>query len=186
MLNRLDLFKKAACSLTFLLLSLACLPAAAQSASINGLVTDSTNAAVPKVTVELLDPATKTKQTAVTNGSGFYTIPNVMPGQYNVDVSATGFQTESLTDVTVSIGAKVTLNFALKVGSQTEQVTVDGSQEELNTTDASVSTVVNRNFVENLPLNGRSFQSLITLSPGVIVVPSAGPGSSGEMSVNGQ
>ncbi|MGD0647608.1 MAG: TonB-dependent receptor [Acidobacteriaceae bacterium] len=186
MVNRLRLFKKAACSLTFLLLSLACLPAAAQSASINGLVTDSTNAVLPKVTVELLDTATHTKQTAVTNSSGFYTIPNVMPGEYTVNVTATGFETESRTNVTVTIGAKVTLNFALKVGSQTEQVTVDGSQEELNTTDASVSTVVNRNFVENLPLNGRSFQSLITLSPGVIVVPSAGVGSSGEISVNGQ
>jgi hypothetical protein len=186
MFNRLHLFQKAACSLACLLLALACLPAAAQSASINGLVTDSTNAVIPKVTVELLDTATQTKQTAVTNSSGFYTIPNVMPGQYNLNVSATGFETESLTDVTVTIGAKVTLNFALKVGSQTEQVTVDGSQEQLNTTDASVSTVINRNFVENLPLNGRSFQSLITLSPGVIVVPSAGPGSSGEISVNGQ
>jgi hypothetical protein len=186
MSNRLPLFKKAACSLTLLILALACLPAAAQSASINGLVTDSTNAVVPKVTVELLDPATQTKQTAVTNGSGFYTIPNVMPGQYTINVSGGGFQPETLTDVTVTIGAKVSLNFTLKIGPQTEAVTVDGSQEELNTTDASVSTVVNRNFVENLPLNGRSFQSLITLSPGVIVVPSAGPGSSGEISVNGQ
>jgi hypothetical protein len=186
MSNRLPLFKKAACSLTLLILALACLPAAAQSASINGLVTDSTNAVVPKVTVELLDPATQTKQTAVTNGSGFYTIPNVMPGQYTINVSGGGFQPETLTDVTVTIGAKVSLNFTLKIGPQTEAVTVDGNQEELNTTDASVSTVVNRNFVENLPLNGRSFQSLITLSPGVIVVPSAGPGSSGEISVNGQ
>jgi len=186
MLNRLHPLKKAACSLSFLLLSLACLPAAAQSASINGLVTDSTNAVIPKVTVELLDPATQTRQTAVTNGSGFYTIPNVMPGQYTLNVSGGGFQPETLTNVTVTIGAKVSLNFTLKIGPQTEAVTVDGSQEELNTTDASVSTVVNRNFVENLPLNGRSFQSLITLSPGVIVVPSAGPGSSGEISVNGQ
>ncbi len=175
MINSLHLFKKAVCSLTLLLLALACLPADAQSASINGLVTDSTNAAVPKVTVELLDPATKTKQTAVTNGSGFYTIPSVMPGQYTINVSGGGFQPETLTDVTVTIGAKVSLNFTLKIGSQTEAVTVDGSQEELNTTDASVSTVVNRNFVENLPLNGRSFQSLITLSPGVIGCSLCGP-----------
>jgi hypothetical protein len=86
----------------------------------------------------------------------------------------------------VTVGAKISLDFTLKVGLQSEQVSVDGSGENINTTDASVSTVIGRNFVENLPLNGRSFQSLITLSPGVTVVPSAGVGSSGEISVNGQ
>ncbi|MGA7156151.1 MAG: carboxypeptidase regulatory-like domain-containing protein [Acidobacteriaceae bacterium] len=187
MLSTRRLFRKATLiPAALFLLALASLPAAAQSASVDGLVTDSTKAVVPKVTVDLLNPSTQTKQTAVTNSSGFYSIPNVAPGQYVVTVKGSGFQTETLTDVTVTIGAKVTLNFTLKIGAQTEQVTVDGSGEELNTTDASVSTVVNRNFVENLPLNGRSFQSLITLSPGVIVVPSAGPGSSGEISVNGQ
>jgi hypothetical protein len=157
-----------------------------QSAALSGIVTDSSSAVVPNVRVELSENSTQTKQSAVTNQSGFYTIPNVMPGQYEVTVSGNGFQTEVRKNVTVEVGAKISLDFALHVGAQTEQVTVDGSGAEINTTDASVSTVIDERFVENLPLNGRSFQSLITLSPGVTVVPSAGSGSSGEISVNGQ
>ena len=71
-------------------------------------------------------------------------------------------------------------------GAVSQSVTVDGSGIALNTTDADVSTVIDRQFVENLPLNGRSFQSLMTLAPGVLVVPSQGVGQSGELSVNGQ
>ena len=187
MFKCLHTFQKAASSIFVLMvLALISTPAIAQSASIDGLVTDATNAVVPKVSVELLDPSTLTRQVTTSNNSGFYAIPNVMPGHYTVIVSGAGFKTETLTDVAVTIGAKISLNFTLKVGAQSDQVSVNGNVEELNTTDASVSTVINRNFVENLPLNGRSFQSLITLSPGVTVVPSAGVGSSGEISVNGQ
>jgi hypothetical protein len=187
MLNRRKQFRQVACPILVLaILIVSGVRALAQSASLNGLITDSTNAAVPRVSVELLESSTKTKLTAVTNGSGFYTIPNAMPGQYTITVSGAGFKTETLTNVAVNIGAKITLNFTLKVGSQSEQISVDGSGEQVNVTDASVSTLIGRNFVENLPLNGRSFQSLITLSPGVTVVPSAGVGSSGEISVNGQ
>jgi hypothetical protein len=187
MLNRRKQIKRVACPIVFLLmLMLSGGRAMAQSASIKGLVTDATNAVVPKVSVDLLEPSTGAKLSGVTNSSGFYSIVNVMPGQYTITVSGPSFETETLTNVAVSIGAKISLNFILKAGSQNEQISVDGSGEQVNVTDASVSTLIGRNFVENLPLNGRSFQSLITLSPGVTVVPSAGVGSSGEISVNGQ
>jgi len=187
MSNHLNQIKLAASSIFFLLLlALGGTRAMAQSAVLNGVVKDASNAVVPNVSIELLQQATQTKQTALTNGSGFYSVPNLVPGTYTLTVSAQGFQTETRTNVEVTIGAKISLDFTLKVGPQSEQVSVDGSGENINTTDASVSTVIGRNFVENLPLNGRSFQSLITLSPGVTVVPSAGVGSSGEISVNGQ
>jgi hypothetical protein len=187
MSNRRIQMRQAAYSIVlFLVLVFSGARGVAQSASLNGLVTDSTNAAVPKVSVEALESSTQTKLTALTNNSGYYSIPNVMPGQYTITVSGAGFKTQTLTNVAVSIGAKISLNFTLTVGSQNEQVSVDGSGEQVNVTDAGVSTLISRNFVENLPLNGRSFQSLITLSPGVTVVPSAGVGSSGEISVNGQ
>ena len=158
----------------------------AQGAGFSGIVTDASNAVVANASVQLVESATQTRISAMSNGSGFYSIPNVMPGVYQVTVSAPGFETELRKDVTVNVGAKISLDFALHVGSQNEQVTVDGSGQEINTTDAGVSTVIDRQFVENIPLNGRSFQSLITLSPGVTVVPSGGVGSSGEISVNGQ
>ncbi len=86
----------------------------------------------------------------------------------------------------MDVGGRLLRNVTLRVGSEQQTVQVDGSGETLNTTDATVSTVINRQFVENLPLNGRSFQALITLAPGTEVVPSSGVGSSGEISVNGQ
>jgi hypothetical protein len=185
--NHLHRIRLMACPIFFLLaLALCGVRAMAQSASFDGVITDPTNAAVPKASIELLQPSTQTKQTTVTNATGFYSIPNVMPGEYTMTVSAPGFKTETRTNVTATVGAKISLNFILTVGSQVEQVSVNGSGAEIDTTDASVSTVIERNFVENLPLNGRSFQSLITLSPGVIVVPSGGVGQSGEISVNGQ
>jgi len=160
--------------------------AAAQSAAFSGIVTDASGAVIPDASIQLVEQATKAKLSTSTNHSGFYSIPEVMPGHYELTVSANGFATEIRKDVTVNVGAKISLDFSLHIGSQSDQVTVDGSGEQINTTDASVSTVIDRQFVENLPLNGRSFQSLITLSPGVTVVPSAGSGSSGEISVNGQ
>jgi hypothetical protein len=158
----------------------------AQSATLTGVVSDSSNAVIPNATVEVLEVSTQTRQAAKTNASGFYSVANIMPGVYTITVKSAGFETDTRTSVEVSIGAKLSLDFALKVGSQSDTVQVDGSGAEINTTDASVSTLISRNFVENLPLNGRSFQSLITLSPGTEVVPSSGVGSSGEISVNGQ
>jgi hypothetical protein len=187
MCNHFNRCKLASGPIIFLfLLVLGGVRAMAQSAVLNGVVTDASNAVLPNVSIELLQLATQTKQTVFTNRSGFYSVPNLVPGKYTLTISAQGFQTETRTNVEVTIGAKISLDFGLKVGPQSEQISVDGSGENINTTDASVSTVIGRNFIENLPLNGRSFQSLITLSPGVIVVPSGGVGQSGEISVNGQ
>ena len=160
--------------------------AVAQSASLTGIITDASGAVVPGVKVELVENATQTKQMAASNASGFYSIATVMPGKYTLTVMANGFQTEVRSNVAVEVGAKLSIDFALHVGSESQQVTVDGSGEQINTIDATVSTVIDRQFVENLPLNGRSFQSLITLSPGTEMVPSGGVGQSGEVSVNGQ
>ena len=158
----------------------------AQGAVLTGVVRDASNAVVPQVAIELVQGASQIHFRTKTNGTGFYSVPNIMPGTYTVTIAAPGYQTETLTNFEVNVGATLAHDFALKVGAQSEQVTVDGSGDQIDTTDASVSTVIGRNFVENMPLNGRSFQSLITLSPGTSVVPSGGVGQSGEISVNGQ
>src|SRR5207253_10846638 len=86
----------------------------------------------------------------------------------------------------------VSINLALQVGSVSESTTVEGGAPMINTTDASVSTVVDQTFVKNMPLNGRSFQDLILLTPGTITQsPQAsgagtGLGMTGEFSINGQ
>lgn len=92
----------------------------------------------------------------------------------------------------MNVGDAKHLQLILKVGSQAQVVTVDGSGITINTSDAAVSTIIDRNFVDNMPLNGRSFQSLMTLAPGVAQVPNptAASGSivgqGGEIVVNGQ
>ena len=130
--------------LVILALMLAGSRATAQSASIDGSIADSSNAAVTNASIDLLDPSTQTHQKTEANGSGFYSIPNVMPGLYTLTIMAPGFETQTLTSVGVTVGAKVSLNFVLKVGSQSEQVSVDGSGAQINTTDAGVSTVIGR------------------------------------------
>jgi len=158
----------------------------AQSAQITGVVRDGSHANIPHAVVELRNEHTGTTLTGRSNETGLYVIAGVEPGTWTITVSAPGFGKEVLHGVTVEVAARIEHDFTLAIGEATSTVNVDGSGVEINTTDASVSTVINRRFVENMPLNGRSFQSLITLAPGTEVVPSAGNGSQGEISVNGQ
>lgn len=158
----------------------------AQNAQLTGVISDSAKANLPGATVEILNLETHATWTAHTNGEGFYTAPSVPPGTYKILVHATGFAPKEIQNLKVDVAGKLALNFELNPGNVNETVTVDASGIQLNTTDATVSTVIDRRFVENLPLNGRSFQSLMTMVPGVMVVPSSGSGQSGEISVNGQ
>jgi hypothetical protein len=120
-----------------------------------------------------------------TNGDGLYTIPSLRPGHYVMSVRKPGFKTVSLTQLDLNVQDNVVRNFALEVGSSSESVTVTAEGGKINTTDATVSTVVDRNFAENLPMNGRSFQTLIQLTPGVVTVQSNAL-DGGQFSVNGQ
>jgi len=95
------------------------------------------------------------------------------------------FQTVSVTGIILNVQDNLSRNFVLQIGSSAVSVTVMADQNNINTTDGSVSTVVDRQFAENLPLNGRSFQTLIQLTPGVVVVP-VNLQDAGQFSVNGQ
>jgi hypothetical protein len=158
----------------------------AQNAQISGTVFDSSTAALANAEVDAVNAATQVKWEAHSNADGRYTLPSLLPGVYQITVSAANFETQVIQNVKLNVAGKIALDFVLRPGSVRQTVTVDGSGIAMNTTDANVSTVIDRQFVENLPLNGRSFQSLMTLTPGVSVVPSSGTGQSGELSVNGQ
>jgi hypothetical protein len=157
-----------------------------QSAQIAGTVTDTSKAIIPGASVVIVNNATQVKWETKSNGDGRYLAPSLLPGVYQIMVQAPNFETEIIQNLKLNIASKISLDFVLHPGAVSQSVTVDGSGITLNTTDASVSTVIDRQFVENLPLNGRSFQSLMTLAPGVLIVPSQGVGQSGELSVNGQ
>ena len=155
------------------------------NAAVAGRVLDPSSAVVSDAKVDIINLYTNIHYTGQTNHEGSFVIPNLPPGPYRIEVSKSGFKTAIREDVVLRVQDVVALNFSLPVGSVTESVTVTGGAPLVNTQDAAVSTVVDRNFAENLPMNGRSFQSLIELAPGVVVTPS-NLNDSGQFSVNGQ
>lgn len=159
---------------------------AAQNAQLSGLVRDTSKASIANANVVLENEATHVKWEGKTNGDGLYVIPSVAPGVYTLTISAAGFEKQVANRLKVEVAGKIGHDVVLRVGSESESITVDASGLQINTIDAAVSTVVDQKFVENIPLNGRSFQSLLTAVPGVTVVPATrGQGYGGELTVNG-
>jgi hypothetical protein len=125
------------------------------------------------------------EQRTKTNEVGLYVFAGVHPGTYRVAAGAPGFRVLIKEDLTLHVQDELAENFSLTIGAISESMTVTADATPINTTDASVSTVVDRDFAENLPMNGRSFQTLIELTPGVTPTVSTGY-DSGQFSVNGQ
>ena len=153
--------------------------------NINGLVSDPSRAAVVGADIVAVNDATSVQYTTKTNAEGIYVLPNLPPGPYRVQVSKVGFKTLVKPDIILNVQDSLSINFTLLVGAFHEIVTVQGGAPLVNTESAAVSTIVDRQFAENLPMNGRSFQTLIELTPGV--VPTAPTDlDGGQFSVNGQ
>lgn len=182
-------------SAVFLLLLILCtsmrINAQSTNATISGVVVDTAGRVIPQAVIEILNEATGVYFSSETNGTGIYSVTILPPGQYRVQVSKVGFKTLIKPDVILNVQTALSLNFTLPPGATSESITVEAGASAINTVDGSVSTVIDRDFVENMPLNGRSFQDLLTLSPGVYqVANSAGSGNgvgySGDIVVNGQ
>lgn len=179
---------RAGCRLSVVILWLCLAPlllAQTERASLSGRVTDPSGAVVPRVTIEAIENNTNIKTATESNADGLYYLSSLQPGSYRVVVSKDGFKQIVQADVVLHVQDSLTLNFGLQIGSVNETVTVTGGAPLVNTTDATVSTVVDRQFAENLPMNGRSFQSLIQLTPGVVLTANNGY-ETGQFSVNGQ
>jgi hypothetical protein len=163
------------------------LPLLAQSPNgvINGLVSDPTNRVIVDADVVVANDVTGVKYTTKTNGEGIYVVPNLPPGPYRLQVSKVGFKTLLKPDIVLNVQDALSINFTLPVGALYETMTVTGGAPLVNAESAAVSTVVDRQFAENLPMNGRSFQTLIQLTPGVAVV-GTNSADSGQFSINGQ
>ena len=154
-------------------------------ATVTGRVVDPANATIVGAKVEIVNSETGAKYSVETNSEGIYTIPSLQPGIYRMEVSKPGFKALLKPDIVLHVQDVIAINFSLPLGSISETVTVTGGAPLVNTESAAVSTVIDRHFVENLPLNGRSFNTLLQLTPGVTIVPSTG-GSPGQFSINGQ
>lgn len=153
--------------------------------TISGLVIDSSGAVIVGADILIENYATGVQYSAQTNKDGLYLLPNLPPGNYRLQVSKMGFKTIIKPEIILSVQEALAVNFTLPVGAAAEIVTVVGTVPLMNTESAAVSTVVDRQFAENLPMNGRSFQTLIELTPGVVAVPS-NLADSGQFAINGQ
>jgi len=139
----------------------------AQTADLSGIISDPSGLAVPNAKVTVKAQATGATREIISNHEGMYSVAVLPPGSYDLAVEAAGFRSIHQTGIVLEVNQRATLDFSLSIGAATESITVEGNALLLNESNASVSTVIGNRFVENMPLNGRSFSSLIQLAPGV-------------------
>jgi hypothetical protein len=154
-------------------------------ASVTGRVLDPNAAVIIEATVAAKNVDTGIETTVQTNEDGIYHFADLGPGNYEVSVSKRGFKVIVKPGVTLHVADMVSMNFTMRVGDAKETVVVEAGAPLINTESAAVSTVVDRQFAEDLPLNGRSFQTLIQLTPGVVLT-GYDNHDNGQFSVNGQ
>jgi hypothetical protein len=173
--------------LLLVLSALASVPVFAQmeTATLSGAVSDPKGGVVPDVEVTATRIETGSVATTRTNGAGIYSFTGLMPGHYHLMIHKPGFKEIAIKELELHVQDKLEQNFSLEIGSVSETVTVTANDLNVNTTDASVSTVIDRQFVENIPLNGQSFNTLLQLTPGTVITPSE-VNAPGQFSINGQ
>lgn len=147
------------------------------SASVTGLVKDATGANIAGAQVKLQNVDTNTLRQTVSNGAGNYTFLNVPPGGYTMEFSEKGFQSEKITVFELSVNQTLTLEGVLTVGSVDTSVTVEAEGATVESSTAELGSVIAQQQVHSLPLNGRNFTQLLTLTPGVTPI-SVGQNSS--------
>ena len=138
-----------------------------EAARISGRVTDLSGAVIVGAECKITNLETNVSTTTTTNEDGIYVIPDLRPATYRLTIQKDGFRTVVQPSLQLYVQDAVNENFTLAVGPASESVTV-GRVPSITNRLGSVSTVVDDQFVENMPLNGRSFQSLIALAPGVV------------------
>ena len=136
-------------------------------ATLSGTITDATGAVIANVQVSIRNQATADVRTVAVDAAGFYSAPNLLPGKYDVTVSAPGFATAIQKDVTLTVGGQQVLNIKMKIGQVNETVEVADLPPAIELATSTISGVVSERTVQQLPLNGRDWTSLATLEPGV-------------------
>src|SRR5215813_9719834 len=174
-----------ACALIVVAFSACVVYAQSTNASVTGRITDPSNAVIVDARVVAITSGTDVRYENRTNSSGQYFLANLPPGTYRIEIEKTGFKRLIKPDVVLHVQDALEINLEMAIGSLSDSLTIEAGAPLVNTESATVSTVVDRTFVENLPLNGRSFQTLISMTPGVVLTP-ANANSPGQFSVNGQ
>src|SRR5499425_2095372 len=147
---------------------LAALPAVAQTqAGISGVIHDPSGAVIPGVMVTVTNPATNFSRSAISNEAGVYNFPVLQPGIYNIKVELPGFRTIQQNGVELQVQQSARIDFTLQVGEVSQTVEVAGTNTLIATENATVGTVIENKRIVEMPLNGRNFLQLASLSPNV-------------------
>jgi hypothetical protein len=155
-------------------------PAQTATATLAGAVQDKNGALVRGVAITISQIETGLRRYVITDDHGFFAAPLLPPGNYTVTAQRQGFAMLEVTGVVLNVNDQLALKLQLQVGHISESAVVQGAAL-IQTESPAVSTVINRQFVENLPLNGRSFHALIELTPGTVLTK-----GEGQFSINGQ
>jgi hypothetical protein len=156
-----------------------------QYTHLSGLVRDPVDAAVPDAAIQIVNEDTGFRRSTMTRQDGGYVIAALQPGVYKITVRKEGFRTLVRFGVKLDVAQPARVDFTLPLGSMQETITVEGSPPLIPSEDASIGTLVSREQIEHLPINGRGLLSLIELAPGALVTP-ATRGESGQFTANGQ
>lgn len=168
-----DLPRWAFMGFSVLLFSVACSFFAARgmaqvsTGAINGTVRDASGAVIPQAAVALKNVATGVMRTTRTNDAGIYALLDIPPGRYTLAVSRLGFVTATETNLLVQVNQTTSYDFKLQVGTSQQEVTVSATAATVETSTAELGTAVQTREVNDLPLNGRNFTELLSLTPGV-------------------
>src|SRR6267378_3137704 len=156
---------------------LLCLPLFSQGSSgrILGTVTDQSGGVVSGATVTVTDTERGVSKTLVTNEPGEYNAPTLIPSTYKVRVEAKGFKTVERQNVVLEVGKEIRVDLTLQPGDQVQTITITESIPLVETTNAVLGGTLNNADINDLPLNGRNYQYLLSLRPGVMVQPGGGP-----------
>jgi len=141
------------------------------TATISGRVTDASNAAVPNATLTIKNTATSATQTVQTDEQGRYSVADLPIGPYQLTISKAGFQNAVRNGLTLTVGAAPVIDVQMTVGQASESVTISAEVSQVETTTSAVSSLVNQTQMRELPLNGRDWEQLILLAPGVLSYP---------------
>lgn len=153
------------------------------TATLSGFVADHSGGVLADATVRLVNVNTADSRTATTNAEGSFTFPFVSPGRYTLHAERDGFAPAELTNVALNVGDQVSQRITLELGNVSDAVSIVAEARPV-TQSGTVATTIDRVFVENLPMNGRTFQSLIQLAPGAVPTP-ASTTQQGQFSING-
>src|SRR5436309_628458 len=158
-------------------------------ASLQGVVVDPTGAALANADVVVINVATGAVWELKTDATGRYRVPVLQPGEYEIHVTQTGFQTVARRGIQLAVGQDAVIDVRMEIGTIAEELTVTGAAPTINTTSGALSGLVGDKEIRELPLNGRSFQQLALLQTGVTPALAAGSdvvgGRTPKISING-